>query len=209
MVNGIASFNNITIFEGAVLAKNFTYSARNPQQKFILPNIGVDTDLIRVSVKNNSSSTASVKYALQDSLFNINSDSKVYFLQEVADERYEIFFGDGIFGKKLDDQITSPLTILHVNGDSGNGFSQFAFNGRITYVRDGSEHVVSEGISLVTPEYSSRGGSAIEAVEAVRKYAPKVYSTQNRAVTADDYETLVPSKYIQILSLFQYLVEKI
>ena len=194
VVNGIASFDSITVYEGAVLEKNFTYSARNPQQKFILPNAGIDTDLIRVSVKNNSASTASVKYAMQDSLFNINSDSKVYFLQEVADERYEIFFGDGIFGKKLDDQNYITVSYLTCNGDSGNGYSQFAFNGRITYVRDGSEHIVSEGISFVTPEYTSRGGSAIEAVEAVRKYAPKVYSTQNRAVTADDYETLVPSK---------------
>ena len=80
------------------------------------------------------------------------------------------------------------------NGDSGNGFSQFAFNGRLTYVRDGNEYTVTSGISLLTPEYTSRGGSSIEEVESVRKYAPKIYSTQNRAVTADDYETLIPAK---------------
>ena len=194
VINDIASFDNITIFEGTVVQKNFTYSSRNPQQKFILPNPGVDTELIRVSVKNNSSSTASTKYALQDSLFSIGSESKVYFLQEVADERYEIFFGDGVFGKKLDDQNYITINYLTTNGDSGNGFSQFAFNGRITYVRDGTEYVVSEGISFITPQYSSRGGSSIEAVESVRKFAPKIYATQNRAVTADDYETLVPSK---------------
>jgi hypothetical protein len=194
VINDIASFDNITIFEGTVVQKNFTYSARNPQQKFILPNPGVDTELIRVSVKNNSSSTALTKYALQDSLFSISSESKVYFLQEVADERYEIFFGDGVFGKKLDDQNYITVNYLTTKGDSGNGFSQFAFNGRITYVRDGTEYVVSEGISFLTPQYSSRGGSSIEAVESVRKFAPKIYATQNRAVTADDYETLVPSK---------------
>ena len=194
VVNDIASFDSITVYEGTVIEKNFTYSSRNPQQKFILPNVGVDTDLIRVAVKNNSSSTASTKYSLQDNLFYIGSESKVYFLQEVADERYEIFFGDGVFGKKLDDQNYITVTYLTSNGDSGNGFSQFAFNGRITYVRDGSEYIVSEGISFITPEYSSRGGSAIEQVESVRKYAPKIYSTQNRAVTADDYETLIPAK---------------
>ena len=194
VINDIASFDNITIFEGTVVQKNFTYSARNPQQKFILPNPGVDTELIRVSVKNNSSSTALTKYALQDSLFSISSESKVYFLQEVADERYEIFFGDGVFGKKLDDQNYITVNYLTTNGDSGNGFSQFAFSGRITYVRDGTEYIVSEGISFITPQYSSRGGSSIEAVESVRKFAPKIYATQNRAVTADDYETLVPSK---------------
>ena len=194
VVNGIAAFNEIPIYEGTVVEKNFTYSARNPQQKFILPNAGIDTDLIRVGVKNNVASTATVKYSLQDNLFYIGSDSKVYFLQEVSDERYELFFGDGVFGKKLDDQNYVTVTYLVTNGDSGNGFSQFAFNGRLTYVRDGNEYTVTEGISLLTPEFSSRGGSAIEEVESVRKYAPKIYSTQNRAVTADDYETLIPAK---------------
>ena len=194
VVNGIAAFNEIPVYEGTVIEKNFTYSARNPQQKFILPNAGIDTDLIRVGVKNNVASTATVKYSLQDNLFYIGSDSKVYFLQEVADERYELFFGDGVFGKKLDDQNYVTVTYLVTNGDAGNGFSQFAFNGRLTYVRDGIEYTVTEGISLLTPEFSSRGGSAIEEVESVRKYAPKVYSTQNRAVTANDYETLIPAK---------------
>ena len=194
VVNGIAAFNEIPIYEGTVVEKNFTYSDRNPQQKFILPNPGIDTDLIRVGVKNNASSTATVKYSLQDNLFYVGSDSKIFYLQEVADERYELFFGDGFFGKKLDDQNYITATYLVTNGDSGNGFSQFAFNGRLTYVRDGNEYTVSQGISLLTPEYSSRGGSSIEQVESVRKYAPKVYATQNRAVTADDYETLIPSK---------------
>ena len=194
VVNKIASFNNIPIYEGAVVEKNFTYSDRNPQQKFILPNIGIDTELIRVSVRNNSSATATVKYSLQDNLFYIGSESKVYFLQEVADERYELFFGDGSFGKKLEDQNYITVTYLTSNGDAGNGFSQFSFNGRITYTRDGNEYTVTSGISLVTPEFSSRGGSAIEGVESVRKYAPKIYATQNRAVTADDYETLIPAR---------------
>ena len=194
VVNKIASFNNIPIYEGTVVEKNFTYSARNPQQKFILPNVGIDTELIRVGVKNNASSTATVKYSLQDNLFYIGSESKVYFLQEVSDERYELFFGDGSFGKKLDDQNYITVTYLTSNGDAGNGFSQFSFNGRITYARDGNEYTVTSGISLVTPEFSSRGGSAIEGVESVRKYAPKIYATQNRAVTADDYETLIPAR---------------
>jgi hypothetical protein len=194
VVNNIAAFNEIPIYEGTVVEKNFTYSARNPQQKFTLPNVGIDSDLIRVGVKNTESSTATVKYSLQNSLFYLNSESKVYFLQEVADERYEIFFGDGFFGKKLDDQNYITVTYLVTNGDSGNGFSQFAFNGRLTYVRDGNEYTVTSGISLLTPEYTSRGGSSIESVESVRKYAPKIYATQNRAVTADDYETLIPAK---------------
>jgi hypothetical protein len=194
VVNGIASFNNISIFEGSYLEKNYTYSARNPQQKFILPNAGIDTELLRVTVRNNQSSTASVTYILQDNLFYVGSNSKIYYLQEVADERYELFFGDGVFGQKLDDQNYITVSYITTNGDSGNGMNQFRFNGRITYTRDGTEYTVTSGISLVTTDFSSRGGDSIEAVESVRKFAPKIYSTQNRAVTADDYETLVPSK---------------
>ncbi len=194
VINGIASFNNISIFEGSSLVKNFTYSARNPQQKFILPNAGIDTELLRVTVKNNQSSTASVTYALQDNLFYVGSSSKIYYLQEVADERYELFFGDGVFGQQLEDQNYITVSYIVTNGDSGNGMNQFRFNGKITYTRDGEEYTVTSGISLLTTDYSSRGGDSIEAVESVRKFAPKIYSTQNRAVTADDYETLVPSK---------------
>ena len=194
VINGIASFNNISIFEGSSLEKNFTYSARNPQQKFILPNAGIDTELLRVTVKNNQSSTASVTYTLQDNLFYVGSESKIYYLQEVADERYELFFGDGVFGQKLDDQNYITVSYIATNGDSGNGMNQFRFNGRITYTRDGREYTVTSGLSLLTTDYSSRGGDSIEGVESVRKFAPKIYATQNRAVTADDYETLVPSK---------------
>ena len=194
VINGIASFNNISIFEGSSLVKNFTYSGRNPQQKFILPNAGIDTELLRVTVRNNQSSSASTTYTLQDNLFYAGSSSKIYYLQEVADERYELFFGDGVFGQKLEDQNYITVSYIVTNGDSGNGMNQFRFNGRITYSRDGEEYTVTSGISLVTTDYSSRGGDSIEAVESVRKFAPKIYATQNRAVTADDYETLIPSK---------------
>jgi hypothetical protein len=105
-----------------------------------------------------------------------------------------LFFGDGVFGQQLEDQNYITVSYIATNGDSGNGMNQFRFNGRITYTRDGAEYTVTSGISLLTTDYSSRGGDSIEGVESVRKFAPKIYATQNRAVTADDYETLVPSK---------------
>ena len=194
VVNNIATFNNVPVYEGTFLTKNFTYNAQNPFQKFIVPNAGVDTELMRVSVKASESSTASTKYALQDSLFYVGSDSKVFYLQEVEDERYELIFGDGIFGKKLEDGNYITVKYLVTNGDAGNGLSNFAFNGRLTYVRDGQEYTVSSGISLLTTEFSSRGGSSIESVDSIKKYAPRIYASQNRAVTADDYETLIPSR---------------
>ena len=100
VVNGIASFDLLTIYEGSYLTETYTYSSRNPNQRFLISNVGADSNSIRVRVGTNSS-TAKQTYAKQDSLFDIDGDSRVYFLQEVEDERYELIFGDGVFGKIL------------------------------------------------------------------------------------------------------------
>jgi hypothetical protein len=192
--NGIASFDDIEIYEGSLLTSNFTYSSRQPYQKFILPNSGIDTDLISVTVKGNQQSTSSVKYSSQDSLFDITSDSRVYFLQEIDDERYELFFGDDVFGKKLEEGNYINVDYITTSGDSGNGVSQFTFAGRITYTRNSVEYTVTSGISLLTTGLISSGGENIESVESIKKFAPRIYSSQNRALTANDYETLIPSK---------------
>jgi len=192
--NGIAVFNDITVYEGTLLTSNFVFSTRNVNQKFILPNAGVDTDLISVKVKNNESSTASTEYKLQDSLFDINSSSNVYFIQEVEDERYQIFFGDGIFGKALEDNNFISINYIVTNGDSANGISSFTFNGRITYIRNAQNYTVTSGVSLITTETISSGGEVIESVDSVKKFAPRIYASQNRCLTANDYETLIPSR---------------
>ena len=195
VVDNIASFNNIQIYEGVLLNTNFTYTTRNPNQRFILPNSGIDTDLISVLVKNNSSSaTVSVKYNLQDSLFAVDGESEVYFLQEIEDERYELIFGDDVFGKALQEGYYVEASYIVTNGDSGNGIGQFSFSGRLTYTRNSIEYVVSSGISLLTTGLSSIGGENIEGVESIKKYAPRIYASQNRALTANDYETLIPAK---------------
>ena len=194
VVNNIASFNDIQIYEGILLNTNFTYTSRNPNQKFILPNSGIDTDLISILVKNNSSATSSVKYNLQDSLFGIDSESEVYFLQEIEDERYELIFGDNVFGKALQEGYYVEASYIVTNGDGGNGIGQFSFSGRLTYTRNSTEYVVSSGISLLTTGLSSIGGESIEGVESIKKYAPRIYASQNRALTANDYETLIPAK---------------
>ena len=192
--NGTAVFNDITVYEGTLLTSNFVFSTRNVNQKFILPNAGVDTNLISVKVKNNESSTASTEYKLQDSLFDINSSSNVYFIQEVEDERYQIFFGDGIFGKKLEDNNFISVNYIVTNGDSANGVSSFTFNGRITYIRNAQSYTVTSGVSLITTETISSGGEVIESVDSVKKFAPRIYASQNRCLTANDYETLIPSR---------------
>ena len=97
--NTTASFNNIKIHEGTLITNSFTFSSINPNQKFILQNTGIDSSLMTVTVKGNSFANTGTKYSAQDSLFDITSDSKVYFLEEVEDERYQLFFGDGILVK--------------------------------------------------------------------------------------------------------------
>jgi hypothetical protein len=194
VVNNIANFDNIKINEGIRLTTNFTFSSNNPNQRFILPNDGIDTDLISVTVRPNEQSTISTKYSLQDSLFDINNETKVFFLQEIENERYEIIFGDGIFGKKLEEGNFIEIGYITCNGDSANGVNQFTFNGRITYIRNSVEYTVTSGISLLSTGLISSGGENIESVESIKKYAPRIYSSQNRALTANDYETLIPAK---------------
>ena len=191
--NNIASFNDIPIYEGTLLTSNFTYTSRNPNQRYILPNSGIDTDLISVIVKNGQQSSVSVKYNQQDSLFEIDKESEIYFLQEIEDERYELIFGDGVFGKPLQEGYYVEVSYITTNGDSANGVGQFSYSGRLTYTRNSTEYTVTSGISLLTTGLIASGGENIESVESIKKYAPRIYSSQNRAVTANDYETLIPA----------------
>jgi hypothetical protein len=194
VINNTANFINVPVYEGNVIKQTYTYTSRNQNQRYILDNAGVDTDLISVIVKNSQDSTISVKYSLQDSLFEIKNDSKVYFIQEIEDERYELLFGDDIFGKKLEEGNYIEVSYITSHGDSANGIDRFSFSGRLVYTRDGQEYLVTSGISLITTEISSSGGEKIEGVESIKKYAPRIYSSQNRAVTVNDYETLIPAK---------------
>jgi hypothetical protein len=194
VVNNIATFSNISVYEGTLLTSNFTQNYRNPNQKFILDNIGIDTDLMTVTVRPNESSSRSVKYSRQDSLFDVKSDSKVYYLQEVDDERYQVIFGDGIFGNKLEDNNYISVDYITSSGDAANGVSSFAFAGRLIYNRNAQEYSVTSGISLVSTGLGAGGGEPIESVDSIKKFAPRIYASQNRALTANDYETLIPAK---------------
>ena len=194
VVDNTAQFNNIPIYEGNLVNSSFTYNARNPEQKFILDNIGIDSELMTVTVKPNQQSSRSVKYSLQDSLFDIDGDSKVYFIQEVDDERYQVIFGDNIFGKKLEDNNFIQVNYITSSGDAANGVNNFKFSGRLTYNRNSVDYVVTSGISALTTGVVASGGESIEGVESIKKFAPRIYASQNRALTANDYETLIPTK---------------
>ena len=186
--NNIATFNDIEIYEGSLITSKFTYNSNNPNQRFILPNTGIDTSLLSVDVTNNGVKT---KYYLHNNIFNVTKDSKVFFLQEIEDERYELIFGDGVFGSALTDGDEITASYIVSNGSSANGVSQFSFGGVLNYISTNALVNITSGISLISTGLISSGGEEIESIESVRKYAPRIYSSQNRAITSNDYESLV------------------
>ena len=198
VVNGIALFENVNIYEGTFIINNFSVDANNPNQKFILENANIDIDSINVFVRDTQASTIKNSFKLSKNLFDITSESRVFFIQEIEDQRYELIFGDGIFGKKLNNLNYIEVSYNITNGESANGVSSFNFNGRIV---DNYNRVITTGISLITTNSSSQNGREIESVESIRKYAPRKYSSQNRAVTATDYETIIPTIYPEAESI--------
>ncbi len=200
IIDNVANFNSLEIFEGTLVERSFTYSSTNLRQRFVLDNSGIDLDTLRVTVKKNSSSSVGVKYSKQDNLFNersgytIDENSTVYFIQEIEDEQYEIVFGDGVFGKALENGNVIQVSYIITSGDSANGVSNLTFSGRLLYNRNSVDYTVTTGISLLTLDIPSTGGEQIESVDSIRKYAPLKYQTQNRALTASDYEVLIPNK---------------
>jgi len=193
VVDNEANFDLITLYEGSLIEESYTYNSRNPNQRFLINNIGCDSELINVTVGINDY-TEKQKYAFQNSLFSINENSRVFFLQEIEDERYEVIFGDGVFGKNLSEGNVVDISYIKTNGDSANGISQFSFTGRLTYTRNSSEYVVESGLSMLSTDISASGGETIESVSSIKKYAPRIYASQNRAVSANDYETLIPAR---------------
>jgi len=193
VVDNEANFDLIKLYEGSLIEESYTYNSRNPNQRFLINNIGCDSELINVTVGINDY-TEKQKYAFQNSLFSINENSRVFFLQEIEDERYEVIFGDGVFGKNLSEGNIVDISYIKTNGDSANGISQFSFTGRLTYTRNNSEYVVESGISMLSTDISASGGETIESVSSIKKYAPRIYASQNRAVSANDYETLIPAR---------------
>jgi hypothetical protein len=198
VVNGIASFDAIDVYEGSYVNSNFTVNTSTQNQRFIIDNRGVDTSTIKVTVRETESSTSTQRYVNASSILDVTSISKVFFIQEIEDERYEVIFGDGVFGKKLENNNYIEVSYLISNGNSANGISEFNFSGTLI---DNQNRSLSGTPSLITTNISSTGGSEIESINSIRNFAPRIYSTQNRAVTASDYEVLIPKIYSEAESV--------
>ena len=199
VTNGVAEFNNIEIYEGNYITQTFTVDTSLFNQRYILDNSFIDTSTIQVKVKPSSSSTSSITYKQIDNIVGVTSTSNSYLLQEIEDERYELIFGDNVIGKKLSNNNEINVSYIVTDGKDGNGAAEFSFVGNITN-QDGAA-IDADLIGLVTTDEKSRDGDEIESISSIRYFAPRIYSSQYRAVTASDYESVLGYIYPNVESV--------
>ena len=190
-VNGVYEFSNITIYEGSLVTFKYTYDVNDVDQRFIIPSANADTSTLKVSVQNSSVDTSVSTYSLAGGFNGVDANSKVYFIQEGEDNKYEVYFGDGINGASLDDGNIVILQYIVTNKTAANGASSFSLQGNI----GGFTNV------NITTNSAAQGGSEGETDESIRHNAPLQYAAQERAVTTTDYETLVQSIYPNAFSV--------
>ena len=196
VVNGTAKFENISIFQGTYLEKTFKYDG-SLDQRFILDNSFVDTSKIVVFIRPSGQGIdTGVQYNLVNDIINVDSESKIYLINEIQDEKYELKFGDGFFGKKLgnnplDDGDEILVRYIVTDGEDGNNAENFVFSGKL---KSGDIAVNFENPIINTISKSQNGGN-IEAIDSIKYYSPLSYSSQNRAVTARDYEAIIKKIY--------------
>ena len=191
VANGVASFNGIDVYQGTFLTKQFIVDG-SLDQRFILNNSFIDTSTISVYVKGINDSGLGVEYFSVDNILKVNSSSRIYLLQEVQDEKYELLFGDGLIGQKLENNAVITVNYIVTDGEEGNGASSFSFSGSI---RNASNATIDIGSVSVTTNQSSQNGSEIESIDSVKYFAPRIYSSQYRAVTSRDYEAIIKKIY--------------
>ena len=202
VVNGFAEFSNIEVYEGTFITQFFTVNSTLFNQRYILDNSFIDTSTIKVKVRPSQSSTTSVTYKQIDNIIGITSTSSSYLLQEIEDERYELIFGDNVIGRKLSNSNFIRVSYITNAGREGNGAAEFSFVGNITN-QDGAE-IDAANVSLIETLESSRDGDEIESISSIKYYAPRIYSSQYRAVTSSDYESVLGYIYPNVESVTAY-----
>jgi hypothetical protein len=183
-----AIFSDIDVYEGSYAIKKFNVE-QSLDQRYIINNSSIDTSTLKVRVKGPQDQGLGNEFVRSDTIFKITSVSEIYFLQEVKDEQYELLFGDGVIGKKLETGSQIVASYIVTNGIDGNGVANFSFSG---VLRGGSDERISPSSSIVvTTNQKAQGGTEIESIQSIKYFAPRTYSSQYRAVTASDYEAIV------------------
>tara|TARA_B100000886_G_scaffold77162_1_gene50020 strand:- start:279 stop:2225 length:1947 start_codon:yes stop_codon:yes gene_type:complete len=197
--NSFAQFDNdITIYEGTYLQRVYRVDT-TIDQRYIIDSPGIDSSTLRVFVAGIGDSGLGRKYSQVDNILNLSKTSEIYLTQEVQDEKYEILFGDGLFGKKLENNQVITATYIVTEGLGGNGPSNFSFQG--TFVKDdGTFFTPSDSVDITTVR-NATNGSDVEDVSSIKYFAPRLYSAQYRAVTPRDYEAIISTIFPQTESV--------
>jgi len=191
--NQTATFSNITVYQGSYLQKSFVVDG-SLDQRFLLDNPYIDSSTIVVRIRDSVNDISEGReYMVADNILNVNNSSEIYLLQEVQDEKYELLFGDGYFGKKLENGNVIDVSYIITDGKDGNGASNFIFSGRFKDDQ-GKVEVPTNSITITTNQ-NAINGSDIESVDSIKYFAPRIYSSQHRAVTARDYEAIIQNIY--------------
>lgn len=183
--DGVYLFSDVTLYEGTPVTFRYTVDTNDPDQKFIIPSDFADTSTLVVKVQTSSTNTTTNTFTLATGLASISATTNAYFLQEVEDGKYQVYFGDDTVGVALDDGNIVILEYIITNVDAANGASVFTATTTIGGFSD----------LTITTNSDAQGGVAAETKESIRFNAPLQYSAQNRAVTTSDYETIVTSIY--------------
>jgi len=192
IISSTGSFNNIVLYQGTYLTKTYTVNG-SLDQRFLIENSFVDTSTIKVYVKGAADTGLGKEYSKVDNILNITDVSETYLIQEVADERYELLFGDGIFGKKLENDALITVSYIVTDGIDGNGPSVFSYGGSVA--SSANQILLPSSTPTITTVSSASNGGSIESIDSIKYFAPRLYSSQYRAVTARDYESVIQQIY--------------
>ena len=188
-----ASFNSIEVLQGTFVRKTFTVDG-SLDQRFILDNPSIDTSTIIVYVRDSDSQQdKGTLFTKVDNILNVKPTSTTFLIQEIQDEKYELLFGDGIFGRKIENGKTIDVSYIITDGKDGNGPENFSFAGSIT--NNNNAGVSLNSTPTVNKIRAASNGSDIEPIDSIKYFAPRLYSSQYRAVTARDYEAIIPQIY--------------
>ena len=192
IVSSTASFEGIVIYQGTYLSKTFIVDG-SLDQRFLLENSFIDTSTIKVFVKGAADTGLGKEYRKVDNILNITDISETFLIQEITDERYELLFGDGVFGKKLENDSIITVSYIVTDGIEGNGPASFTYAGS-TASSSNQIQLPSVTPTITTVSAAANGGN-IESIDSIKYFAPRLYSSQYRAVTARDYESVIQQIY--------------
>ena len=190
-IDGVYTCQSLDVYEGTYVTYSYTNDSTDIDQRFLIPSDRADTTTIKVVVQNSTSDVTQNTYTRATSITELDSTSKVYFLQEAEDGQYEIYFGDGVIGKLLEDGNIINISYVVTNKTEANGATSFTLSGSIAGFTD----------ITTTVNSSAQGGAEPESLQSIKFNAPSFYASQDRAVTVEDYKSKVKQLYANTQSV--------